>query len=539
MDVDVLIVGAGPTGLTMAAVLARHGISFRIIDSGRGATDLSKAVGVQARTLETLETMGLAEKLIAQGNPARAFNLYDDSRQIMRLSLDGNGSRYPYVLVVPQSDTERVLLGELDRCGVTVERNTLLTSFSQDETGVTAEIKRTPENGVEAVETVRARWMVGCDGAHSTVRHGLGLAFVGSEYEEGFLLADVEVEWDRPSDELQLFVHEGYLTAFFPLPGGHCRLIADLPLEQAPKDQTPSLEQCQKLVDERCPIPIKLSNPKWTSYYRVHHRIVSKLQEGRVLVAGDAAHIHSPAAAQGMNTGIQDSFNLAWKLALVCEGSAADKLLATYNEERYPVERGVLEMTDTLLKMVTLKQPLALRMRDALLPLVSGASLFQEQMASRVSETAVGYHGSSICLDFDHGNAPLAGDRAPDGVATHADGFSASLYQILRSGKLVLLLFPGHGDEELTRLAAALTVLDESPFVERVQRYAVVPEGFALPDGAYPLLDSPGEQGYRKAFGIGHASLRLIRPDGYIGLRASAAEGVAAMKAWRMAMEGG
>ncbi len=317
MDVDVLVVGAGPTGLTLAEELARFGVSYRIIDSGRGPTDLSKAIGVQARTLETLDIMGMADELVRRGNPARAFHIYDGDQHLLKLDFSELESRYPFLLIVPQSDTEQVLLAKLT-AGTNAERSTTLTAFTQGEAGVDATLQH--DDG--QTERVRARWLVGCDGAHSTVRRGLGLPFEGEEYEEGFMLADVHVEWNMPQDELYLFIHDGWLMAFFALPEGRYRLIADLPPAQAPPEQHPTLEDCQSIVDQRTPFPAKLSDPSWTAYYRIHRRIVPYLQEGRVFLAGDAAHIHSPAAAQGMNTGIQDAFNLGWKLALVSQGDA-------------------------------------------------------------------------------------------------------------------------------------------------------------------------------------------------------------------------
>jgi 2-polyprenyl-6-methoxyphenol hydroxylase-like FAD-dependent oxidoreductase len=366
MDLDILVVGAGPTGLTLAEELARFGVSFRIIDAGRGPTDLSKAIGVQARTLETLDIIGIADELVRHGNPAKGFRIYDGKDEILKLDFTRLGSRFPFLLTVPQRDTEHVLLEKLN-ARQHVERETTLIDFTQDSSGVDATLR----HGDGGLEQVRARWLVGCDGAHSKVREKLGLPFEGKDYEESFLLADVHVEWSLPDDELYLFLHDGWLAAFFALPGGRCRLIADLPPEQAPKDQQPSLEVCQRIVAERVPMPATLSDPNWTAYYRIHRRIVPRLQQERVFLAGDAAHIHSPAAAQGMNTGIQDAFNLAWKLALVAHGQAPDSLLESYNAERYPVESAVLKNTDLLLSLASVRQPVARKLRDLLLPHLS------------------------------------------------------------------------------------------------------------------------------------------------------------------------
>jgi 2-polyprenyl-6-methoxyphenol hydroxylase-like FAD-dependent oxidoreductase len=515
MDVNVLIVGAGPTGLTLAAELARYGVSFRIVDSGRGATDLSKAVGVQARTLETLDIMGLADDLVSRGNPAKSFQIYDAGEPILKLDFTGLDTRFPYLLIVPQSDTERVLIGRLDAAGVTVERSTTLTSVTQDASGVSATVHS--DEGRQ--ETIHARWLAGCDGAHSTVRREIGIPFEGQEYVDGFMLADVRVAWDRPLDELFLFLHEGWLTAFFGFANGRYRLIADLPPDDAPPGQSPSLETCQKIVDERLPFKAALTDPSWTAYYRIHRRIVPRLQQDRVFLIGDSAHIHSPAAAQGMNTGIQDAFNLAWKLALAAQGHAGEGLLDSYHAERYPVERGVLQGTDLLLKMASLKQQALRSVRDHLLPLISSTRTFQEKAGENISEIAIAYHGSPIVLERDRGGGLRAGDRAPDAALMTQDDIAVRLHELLRRGKFLLLLFgdvEGDFDPDLldgaANLPEPLASLTEIAFVTR---HALPPDAAA---DKIILRDPPG-LAYSK-FGVTHPCARMIRPDGYIGLRA-------------------
>jgi len=518
MDVDVLIVGAGPTGLALAEELARFGVSFRIIDQGRGVTDQSKAIGVQARTLETLDIMGLADDLVRRGNPAKAFHIYDGPDQILSLDFQGLDSRYPYLLIVPQSDTERVLSGKLNRHGILIEHETMLLHFQQDEQSVSAVIA-----GADGREqTIHTRWLVGCDGAHSTVRHGLELPFEGQQYSEGFLLADVQVEWDKPSDELFLFLHEGWLTAFFALPGGRCRIIADLPPDDAPPNRKPTLEECQRLVDARLPLPAKLSDPTWTAYYRIHRRIVPRLQEGRIFLVGDAAHIHSPAAAQGMNTGIQDAFNLGWKLALVVQGFASETLLRSYHTERYPVEQAVLHGTDLLLRMVSLRKSAGRSLRNHLLPLVSAARPVQERVRERISELSVQYHDSPIVLDCDHSGGPKAGERAPDGDLIAPNDATVRIYEILRDGRFLMLIFADQGDSFDEQFVAA--ACDLPPSLSSLVRRVVVTRREAAPEGIsvdVPVLRDPPGLVYER-YGAVRPCVRIIRPDGYVGFRADA-----------------
>ena len=531
---DVLIVGAGPTGLALAEELTRFGARYRIVDTGRGPTDLSKAIGVQARTLEMLDIAGLADDLVGRGNRSRAFHLYDGDLPILRLDFTELASRFPFLLIVPQSDTEQTLIRKIESAGQTIERETTLAAFSQDPDGVDCTL--THHDGT--TETVRVRWLAGCDGAHSTVRHTLGMAFTGEEYAEGFMLADVHVEWDLPRDELYLFLHDGWLTAFFPMPGGHCRMIADLPPDQAPPDRTPSLEECQRLVDERSPFRIVLSDPCWTAFYRIHRRIVAQLRQGRVLVAGDAAHIHSPAAAQGMNTGIQDAFNLGWKLALVTQGHAPETLIDSYQSERYPVEQTVLRDTDILLRAVSLRPRIARKLRDVMLPLVSSLPAFQHRISARIGELSIDYRRSPIVLDRGGSAGPHAGERAPDGTlrrgsaesapggsggpAERGSGDEVRLYELLRVGRFLALAFAGAEgpiDADLIRgIAGAL-----EPIGPIIQGYLVTqepPTDSAAPDGWSALHDPAGA--FHKAFGIDRSCVYLIRPDGYIAFRTDA-----------------
>jgi len=519
MDADVLVAGGGPTGLALAAALATRGVNCRIVDTGRGPTDLSKAIGVQARTLETLDLVGAADTLVRRGNPATTFHMFDGDEPIFTLSLHELESRFPFLLIVPQSETERVLQERLKAGGMQVERGTALTAFSQDTEGVDATLQKEDGGGTEQI---RARCLVGCDGAHSTVRKGLGLPFQGEEYEEGFMLADVQVAGELPRDEAFVFLRNGWLAALFALPDGRHRLIADLQPEQAPIDRAPSLEECQRIVQERAPRALTLSDPTWTAFYRIHRRIVPGLQQGRVFLAGDAAHIHSPAAAQGMNTGIQDAFNLAWKLALVARGDAPESLLDSYNAERYPVERAVLHGTDLLLRMASLRQPLVRKLRDVALPLVSGISAFQERVRETIAELRIEYRDSPITLEKDYSGVPRAGDRAPDAELKDAAGKTVRIYELLRAGQFLALLFPGTEGGELETIRDTAHALE--PMRHLIKGIFVTDSGSAsaTPPGLdWETLRDPS-RAVASAYAVKHPCVRIIRPDGYIGFRADA-----------------
>ncbi len=344
--IDAMVVGAGPTGLVMAAELARRGVRCRIIDKAEGPSRHSKALGIQARTLEVLDLMGgLADQVEANGLAMKALNLYTAGRHAVRLPLGGLGCPFPWPLIHPQSDTDRVLIEHLRNLGVAVEWGVELTDFSQDQAGVSTSLVH-PDGGQE---TARAGWLLGCDGAHSTVRRGLGLPFEGTPYDEEFLLGDVRVCWGMPRGEACVFLSRGDLLAALPMPGlDRYRLITlrDGPGPENEAERAPTLEEFRESLSRVARVEAEIDECVWLSAFRIHRRMVPRMRVDRALLAGDAAHIHSPVGGQGMNTGIQDAFNLAWKLALVIAGASSPDLLESYHAERHPVARAVLKNTD-------------------------------------------------------------------------------------------------------------------------------------------------------------------------------------------------
>jgi 2-polyprenyl-6-methoxyphenol hydroxylase-like FAD-dependent oxidoreductase len=390
MNKPVLVVGAGPVGLTMAAELARYKIPVRIIDKAPARTDKSKALAVWARTLELLDRAGCADAFVATGIKAETVSISRDTELVARIALDGIASQFNYLLLIPQSESERLLEAHLESLGGKVEREAELTGFSDLGDSVSCSIGHADGR----VENVEARWLIGCDGAHSLVRKTLGLTFEGDTLPTHFVLADVHVAGlDMPANELAMFWHPDGIVAFFPIAPGRYRIIADVGTDP---QHDPSLEEVRGIIDQRCPSGIMLSDPIWMAGFGVNERKVDKFRTGRIFVAGDAAHIHSPAGGQGMNTGMQDAINLAWKLAMVENGDAKSDLLDSYTDERSEVAKQILFDSGRMLRAAMIKNPLAQNLRNFVAHRLLGFSGVQHLMADRLSEITIGYPNSKL-----------------------------------------------------------------------------------------------------------------------------------------------
>jgi 2-polyprenyl-6-methoxyphenol hydroxylase-like FAD-dependent oxidoreductase len=535
-DTTVLVVGAGPTGLTMAGELARHGASCRVVDELEKPTDKSKALGVHARTLEIFDGMGIVAAAVAAGRPMHGTNIYADGKRIAHLGFDELDTPYPFVLSLAQDETERLLAERAARLGVKVERKKKLVSLAQDDAGVTA----TFEGG----ETARAAFLVGCDGAHSAVRKALGLSFEGSAYEEGFVLGDVDLDVRFPDDEIHVFFSPEGVLACFPMKGEHrWRLIAEAP--DAPAE--PSLEWFSDLVRRRAGPEPKLLGARWRAAFRIHRRMVPSYRGGRVFVAGDAAHVHSPVGGLGMNTGIQDAYNLAWKLALVASGAARPPLLDSYDVERRPIAAATLSDTDLATRAITLRSPVAREIRNRVVSLLTSIDLVQRQMVKTASQMGLSYRASPIVREdrlplafatvtanrdqelpsvadwLDFGSAPHAGDRAPD--VAFGDG-GRRVFDLLRGTRHQLLLFDGaaatvEGYVRLDNIARRVRER-HGAFVDA---HVIVPRADKPPelgwDGSI-LFDTDGA--LHRRYGAGAECLYLVRPDGYVAYRAQPAD---------------
>jgi 2-polyprenyl-6-methoxyphenol hydroxylase-like FAD-dependent oxidoreductase len=372
-DTDVLIIGAGPSGLTLATSLVKNGIATTVVDRQAAGANTSRAAVVNARTLEVLEDLDVARRLVKNGIQAPRFSIRDRARTLIPIDFSQLPTDYPYSLMVPQSTTEKLLLDRLIELGGSVIRPKTLTSITQDADAVTARF----DDG----DIIRARYAVGADGMHSTVRQQAGIGFEGGVYGESFVLADVRLSGEAPADEVILFWAKAGLTVVAPLPGDIFRIVA--PVADAPEQ--PSARYIQQILDSRGPGAGRMvvTDVIWGSRFRIHHRVADTYRAGRLLLSGDAAHVHSPAGGQGMNLGIQDAVALADALAGVL-GGAPDGTLDDYSAARRPIAQQVVEMTDRLTRLATLPR-VARRVRNAAIGLAGRVPFVRRALAMRLS----------------------------------------------------------------------------------------------------------------------------------------------------------
>ena len=413
MHSDVLIIGAGPTGLILALWLTKLGVKVRIVDKTAEPGTTSRALGVQARTLELYRQLDLTDAVLDHGHKVPAVNLWVKGEPATRLSFERIGSDltpYSFLHIFPQDQHERLLIERLQALGVFVERRTELVSFTEEGGRVIARL-RGPEGREETCET---SYIAGCDGAHSTVRGTIGTGFPGGTYRQVFYVADVEAAGPPVNGELHVDLDEADFLAVFPLAGkGRARLIGTVRDERADHADTLKFEDVSDRAIKHLKVDVRKVN--WFSTYHVHHRVAEHFRKGRAFLVGDAAHIHSPAGGQGMNTGIGDAVNLAWKLAMVLRGHASDKLLDSYEAERIGFARRLVATTDRVFSFVTAEGRIAdivrTRIAPVLIPTAMAFEAAREYLFRTVSQITLNYRGGPLSVGAAghvHG-----GDRLP------------------------------------------------------------------------------------------------------------------------------
>lgn len=494
LKTDVLIVGAGPTGLALACQLIRYGVDFVIIDTKESTTPYSKAIGVQARTLEIYEQIDLAQKMVEQGKITNRVRLLEggEARAMVELSSLGQGlSPYPYLLIVEQGKHEQLLHEFIKGNGRDVLWQSTLADFSQDEAGVTGTIV----NASGEQQTFRAQYLVACDGAKSAVRVDLGMTFEGGTFERLFYVADVQIDWEFPHDMLTACLARDRSTAFFPMPGkDRYRIVGVFPEDSDKQAGHILYEEIEQQILEDSQLELDIYKVNWFSTYKVHSRRVNKFSEGRCFLAGDSAHIHTPVGAQGMNTGIQDGYNLAWKLALVLRGDADAEILNTYNEERGEVAKRLLETTDRMFDLLMSPARLLAFVRTYIFPhianFVVSLDAVNQFIFPLISQIGISYRNRSLSVADAEDFEVKAGDRMPYFLMN-----SKSIYDYLHRPSFHLLSFA-----------------DEQGDDQRLKNEIEREFGGLVDYHSFPLEPRAAETfGTDKAFSV------LLRPDNYIG----------------------
>jgi 2-polyprenyl-6-methoxyphenol hydroxylase-like FAD-dependent oxidoreductase len=491
----VLIAGAGPTGLTLALWLTGQGVPVRVIDEHGGPGTESRAMVVHARTLELYRQLGLAERVVAAGHAATEMRFWAEGKARAALVFGDAGADltpYPFVLVYPQDRHERLLVERLGELGVTVERNTALIGFTDTGAHVVAQLRTA--DGRE--ETVTTPYLVGCDGARSTVRHRLGTAFEGGTYEHLYYVADVEAQLPGPAGEAQFALDGGDFVAVFPYDDrGLVRLIGTVRDERANRADLLRFDDIRQ--DAIRSLGVRVSKVNWFSTYRVHHRVSSRFRVGRCFLAGDAAHVHSPAGGQGMNTGIADAANLAWKLAAVLHGRAGERLLDSYEAERQAFARQLVETTDRMFTFITKDGGFAEFVKAHVAPMFLGAASHSDHVRTflfrLVSQIMVGYRDSPV----SEGTAGkvAGGDRLPWVVASGADNFApldVVGWQLHVYGSVASDVAGWCGDRGIAVRVFPWTQAHEQAGLERDALYLLRPDtyvGLATQDATVAVLE--------------------------------------------------
>ncbi len=503
-----LIVGAGPTGLTLGCELLRHGVPCRLIERDVEASPFSKALAVHARTLELFEHLGIADRVVALGQPLSAFNVFDRKKHTVRMTFGELDSRYPYVLSLPQSDTERVLAEDFEARGGVIEREVSLEGLTQGVDGVTASLRHADGH----TEEYTCPWLAGCDGSHSSVRHALGLPFEGAKYPEYYVLADVEFETTLDTTEFYIFSDGDKLAGFHTFSPVGARIFADIELPPSEREKPQvTLEQLQANIDSRGPGNIRLTKLNWLSTFFCHMRQTQTYRAGRVFLAGDSAHVHSPAGGQGMNMGIQDAFNLAWKLALVERGLSPDSLLDSYTPERHDLGKSILRMTDFFQRINTMHNPLLQEIRGSLGPVLSRNEIIRHRYRRAVAGLSQHYRKSpAVAASPGRHGGPHAGERAPDGILFDpVRQASVRLFELLREPTHHLVLFAAtSGDAPEFHAVTSLV---------REKYSGMINEILVSPGGAGTTHFVDADLALHRLYHAQRPAFFLIRPDGYIG----------------------
>jgi 2-polyprenyl-6-methoxyphenol hydroxylase-like FAD-dependent oxidoreductase len=508
--IEVAIVGAGPTGVMLAIELARRGVEVRVLDKQVARPNETRAIGIHARTLEVMRQLGIVEEFLALGHPVDGTIFHLRGRRRAEVRFGGLDTPYPFLLTLSQEHTQRILDERLERLGVSVERGVDVVDVQHDAAGAQLVVAGP---GKDRERALHAHWVVGCDGVHSIVRRRLGLSFDGEDYGQDWLMAEAKTDWPLRSDRFHVFAQTGAALAMFPLSPERWRLfLAQVP-NRGSERRAPDIDEIERLVARRGPKAMRLTDPTLLAAFRCYLRSTKTMRSGRVLIAGDAAHVHSPAGGQGLNTGLHDAFNLGWKLALVAQGEAPTALLDTYQAERVPIATSVLALTDGLVRTFSMASRGKRFLRDQALPVVIATPAAQRRYTTRLSQLSHTYRGGPLAAPGGRparrGIAP--GDRLPAVSGLQRNEMPVCTLDLLGATEHTLLILAGTPADP----AAVRGAIARLGSWDGIVRTIVISE---------KAIDSrsvadPGLRAHRRYDALA-GQLLLVRPDGYLASRA-------------------
>lgn len=502
----VLIVGAGPTGLMMACELAHLGIPFRIIDKNPEPTLASNATWIQTRTLEIFDQIGIVDRFLKLGHLCEAINLYEEGEHLVKIPLEGIDSIYPFILMLPQSQTEKILNDHLEEYKYQVERSVELIDINHQD-GMSVATLKHPDGHTELVTS---EWLIASDGANSLVREKCGLHFPGEDLTEQFMVADATIDFSfMPKDEMHLFFDKGTMLAAFPLGENKYRVAANLHLDYPRKLFTQ--REVIEIVQERAHGKYYVTNVSWISPFWIHGKVVEHMRHGSIFLVGDAAHIHSPAGGQGMNTGLQDAHNLAWKLALVIQGHAKKELLETYHQERYPIVKEVVKQSDDLTKMALFDTKFLSKLRTFCQRFSHDSAAASKKIGMWITQLDIRYQ-HSLAIDEQskvNTKAPQPGARAPDVMINKA----TTLFHSFNNSQHNILFFAGSSTSQnlipqINDVQQQLSKMDST----LVKLWIISPHSIGNLDNV--ILDEKAV--IHERYQVKNVAVYIIRPDGYI-----------------------
>nr|HAT8714635.1 FAD-binding protein [Legionella jordanis] len=507
---DVLVVGAGPVGLFCANELHRQGLTCRIIDKKSGLSEKSKALAIHIRSLDVLDDTGFIEEIVSQGHKIVGASFQADGKELVNLSFkDVEASRH-FFIDLPQNKTEAILYEGLNNKGITVEWQTELTGIEQHSNHVVASIKHSDGQ----IEQLHAFWIIACDGSHSTLRELVQAKFSGEAYPETWWLADLNIHWDLPNDKIALFASSKGPLACFPIEGDRYRLV--MTAEQKVSHQEPSMDDIVRVFNARAAIQATLSDPIWISQFGIAHRQIEHYRHGRIFFAGDAAHVHSPMGGQGLNTGLQDIYNLAWKLNLVQKNLAKEKILDSYHLERHPIGEQVLKKTGFLTHLFVLRNSFLIALRNQAVRLLASFGPVMKKITTDMAELNICYTKSPIVKQLGQSIAFKAGEfPSPFMLYEGSSKKGQSLQEITRGNLHHLFLFSAKEETHSSELLKIASTMKEK-FSSLLKVHLVFPEETQTVNFESLFFDKNHEV-YRR-FNLSESCALLIRPDKYIGV---------------------